>query len=93
MDIHFPGGSPEYRADEPQLSFWARVDGKPVNCAISAEALEDYFGAASMRETDLVTAFVKHRGAIETAAAALLKANRGSAVVLHSGYFRMYGAA
>lgn len=93
MDIHFPGDLPEYLAEEPRLSFWARVDGKPVHCAISAEALEDYFGAASLREADLVAAFVKHRSAIETAAAALLEANRGTAVLLHSGYFRMYGAA
>lgn len=50
-------------------------------------------GAASLREADLVAAFATHRRAIETAAAALLEATGGKPVLLHSGYFRMYGGA
>ncbi|WP_245747078.1 DUF1488 family protein [Paraburkholderia lycopersici] len=61
-------------------------------CAITAEALEDHFGARSAREPDLRRAFHRHRQAIEAAAARLVEETDGTPVILHSGYLRMYGA-
>lgn len=91
MKIDFPDQPPAYDADQPALLFMAQVDGVPVRCAITAEALEDHFGAASMRDADLIGAYRAHRHAIETAAARMLASTGGQPVVLHSGYFRMYG--
>jgi hypothetical protein len=48
-------------------------------------------GAPSLRETDLLDAFLAHRAAIEKAAARMIEATNSDAVMLHSGYFRMYG--
>ena len=91
MNIAFPAERPAYHADRPELTFDAVVDGARVGCAITAEALKDHFGAASLREPDLVSAFDAHRAAIEAAAARMLEETRGQPVVLHSGFFRLYG--
>ena len=89
MEIRFPADAPAYRDSNLTVVFPALVDGEPVPCAISVEALEDHFGARSISETDLVDAFAAHRGAIEEAAATLIEATHGAPVVLHSGVFRM----
>jgi hypothetical protein len=64
------------------------VDDTRVQCAISAEALEDHFGAASLREEDLLAAFESNRRRIEHAARNLLNEIGAKPVLLHSGYFR-----
>jgi hypothetical protein len=91
MKILFPRTAPEFDSESYTLLFPAEVDGMPVECGITAEALEDHFGARSISERDLVTAFAAHRGVIEEAAASLIEAARGAPVVLHSGVFRVYG--
>jgi len=88
MHIHFPQESPEYCGRDLVLAFTAIVDDEPVQCAITAEALEDHFGAASLRESDLVDAFDAHRHEIERAAQRMLNEVGGKPVLLHSGYFR-----
>jgi hypothetical protein len=88
MNISFPSCAPEYRAPDLALEFGALVDDRPVQCAITAEALEDHFGARSPREEDLVDAFMAHRAEIELAALRLLNEVGGKPVILHSGYFR-----
>jgi hypothetical protein len=88
MNISFPSCSPEYCAPDLALGFTSLVDDRPVRCSITAEALEDHFGARSPREEDLVDAFVAHRVEIELAAQRLLNEVGGKPVVLHSGYFR-----
>jgi hypothetical protein len=90
MDIRFSSDAPLYRDSNLTVVFAALVDGARVPCAISVEALEDHFGARSISEADLVTAFGAHRHAIEDAAARLIEAERGAPVVLHSGLFRVY---
>jgi Protein of unknown function (DUF1488) len=80
--------SPEYCARDLVLAFPALVDDHPVQCAITAEALEDHFGAHSLREDDLVGAFLAHRFEIETAARRLLDEVGAKPVLLHSGFFR-----
>lgn len=88
MTITFPPEDPEYCARDFVLAFTALVDGEPVQCAITAEALEDHCGAASLREEDLLSAFGAHRGKIERIARSLLKEVQGRPILLHSGMFR-----
>ncbi|MDR3738231.1 MAG: DUF1488 domain-containing protein [Terracidiphilus sp.] len=86
--ITFPRERPEYCGRDFILAFTAVVDGKRVQCAITAEALEDHFGAVSLREDDLISAFDAHRKAIEHAARRMLDEVGSNPILLHSGYFR-----
>lgn len=88
MKIHFPQERPEYCARDFVVVFPAEVDGARVQCAITAEALEDHFGALSLREDDLIEAFDTHRLPIEDAARNLLNEVGPKPVMMHSGYFR-----
>ena len=88
MHVSFPQEAPEYCGRDLVLAFPALVDGERIQCAITAEALEDHFGAASLREADVVAAFEAHRHAIEKAALLLLKEIGKKPVLLHSGFFR-----
>jgi hypothetical protein len=90
-NITFPDRAPHYDANRLTLSFPATAGNVLVDCTITAEALEDHFGAASLRETDLLDAFLAHRAPIEKAAARMIEVTNSDAVTLHSGYFRMYG--
>jgi hypothetical protein len=88
MNISFPSCAPEYCAPDLALEFPAFVDDHLIECSITAEALEDHFGARSSREEDLVDAFIAHRAEIVLAAQRLLNEVGGKPVILHSGYFR-----
>jgi hypothetical protein len=88
VHISFPSCVPEYCARDLVLAFPALVDDQPVQCAITAEALEDHFGARSLREDDLVESFMAHRFQIEQAARRLLGEVGAKPVLLHSGFFR-----
>ncbi|WP_350029742.1 DUF1488 domain-containing protein [Caballeronia sp. AZ1_KS37] len=91
MNITFLAQAPIYLSDEPALLFTALVDDRSVECTISAEALEDHFGAASLREEDLQRAFENNRAVIEGAAEQLLTSVGCRPVMLRSGYFRFSG--
>ncbi|WP_408150065.1 DUF1488 family protein [Caballeronia glebae] len=91
MNITFLTQAPVYLSDEPALLFTALVDDRSVECTISAEALEDHFGAASWREEDLQRAFENNRAVIEGAAEQLLTSVGCRPVMLRSGYFRFKG--
>ncbi|MET5012835.1 DUF1488 domain-containing protein, partial [Burkholderia pseudomallei] len=75
---------------ELTLAFLEMVDGEPVQCHITAVALEDHFGAASPRFEDMVGAFDTHRTRIEAAARRLLTETRAQCDLLRSGYVRFY---
>ncbi|MBC8747000.1 MULTISPECIES: DUF1488 domain-containing protein [Paraburkholderia] len=92
MQIHFPNEAPEYSGRELTLAFPAMVDGQRVECMITAEALEDHFGAASSRLEDMIVAFDTHRPRIEAATRRLLSETRARCLVLRSGYVRFYEA-
>lgn len=47
------------------VAFPGLLDGQPVTCEISLEALQDHFGATSIQGADLVVAFLANRHAIE----------------------------
>ncbi|RQH05514.1 DUF1488 domain-containing protein [Paraburkholderia dinghuensis] len=96
MQIIFPKVVPEYSGGELTLAFPAMVDGQRVECTITAEALEDHFGAASPRAEDMLHAFDSHRERIEAVARRLLSDTRAQCLVLRSGYVRFaqaHGAA
>jgi hypothetical protein len=92
MQITFPKEIPEYSGRELTLAFPALVDGERVECTITAEALEDHFGAASPRFEDMLGAFDAHRPRIEAAARRLLSETNAQCAVLRSGYVRFYVA-
>ena len=89
MNIRFPHDPPQY--NNLKLTFTALVDDKCINCSITAEALEDHFGAQSAREEDVLQAFAHHRREIENAASRMLREIGPTPVILHSGYFRFCG--
>lgn len=88
MNIAFPQQSPSFCSDTLTLRFPAIVDQRAIECSISAEALEDHFGALSVRDIDLIEAFEKHRTAIELVARRLIDELEGRPALLRSGYFR-----
>jgi hypothetical protein len=57
MHITFPDDQPVFDGANLTVRSTARVDGEPVECAITAEALEDHFGAHSALESALMAAF------------------------------------
>jgi hypothetical protein len=91
MHITFVDESPVFDGDDLAVHFTALVDGEPVVCSISAEALEDHFGARSAREEDLLPAFERGAARIRAVCAEVLDDNGGESVVLRSGLFRVAG--
>ncbi|CAG9203508.1 Transcriptional regulator [Paraburkholderia tropica] len=90
MNIHYRNDAPEFDGANLLMHFVAEVDGEPVDCAISAEALEDHFGAESALEGPLQEAFVRGRAQIRSVCTEAIE-QTGGGVVLHSGHFRIQG--
>jgi hypothetical protein len=82
---------PVFASANLTVRFTPRVDGEPVECAITAEALEDHFGADSALEPALKAAFDNGRNRIRSVCAEALDQKGGKGVVLHSGMFRVEG--
>ncbi|AOY95032.1 hypothetical protein BKK79_24715 [Cupriavidus sp. USMAA2-4] len=89
--IAFPDATPDYCAAGPCLDCAATVDGHPATYSVTAEALEDHFGARSLRADDLLCAFQHHRQEIQDVARALFEMTGAHRIVLHSGHFRFAG--
>ncbi|WP_322015678.1 DUF1488 domain-containing protein [Paraburkholderia sp. J12] len=89
MNVQFIDDEARYDGANLVVRFGARVDGKPVACAITAEALEDHFGAHSSLEGALLDAFRAHRRRIESLCVQALGRSGATAVTLHSGFVRM----
>ncbi|MGX6566659.1 DUF1488 domain-containing protein [Cupriavidus necator] len=87
-DIVFPRAEPLYRAADLSLECTASVNGAPACYAITAEALEEHFGARSARPEDLVRAFHAHRNEIESVACTLFDMTGSHNIILRSGHFR-----
>lgn len=86
--IEFSAADPTYDAAGPALQCGASVDGSSASYAITAEALEDHFGARSCRSEDLVRAFSSHRNDIEAMARTMFEMTGSKQITLHSGLFR-----
>jgi hypothetical protein len=91
MHITFTDDAPAFDGSSLTVRFVACVDGEHVVCAISAEALEDHFGADSPLEAALIGAFERGRARIRAVCAEALDENGGESVILHSGLFRVEG--
>ncbi|WP_409518739.1 DUF1488 domain-containing protein [Paraburkholderia sp. LEh10] len=91
MHITFPDDAPAFDGSSLTVRFAACVDGKIVVCAITAEALEDHFGADSPLEDVLIRAYERGRARIRSVCAEALDLNGGESVILHSGLFRVEG--
>ncbi|NIE67705.1 DUF1488 domain-containing protein [Burkholderia sp. Ax-1719] len=87
MNIHYSNDPPQFDGANLQLHFVAEVDGEALDCAITAEALEDHFGAQSALEGPLREAFARGQSRIHAVCTRAIE-QRGGAVVLHSGRFR-----
>lgn len=87
MEIRFPADAPAYRDSNLTVVFPALVDGEPVPCAISVEALEDHFGAYSEDLEGWMRAFDAGRPRIEAVAREHLQISNGTPVLLKSGHF------
>jgi hypothetical protein len=92
MRIEFPADQREWNGAEMTIDFVATVDGTAVLCSISAEALEDHFGAPSPLEADMVSAFDRGIRRIHTICRRALEDNEGEPVVLRSGLVRLFEA-
>jgi hypothetical protein len=88
MKVNFADEAPQYDGANLLVNFVAQVDGAPVLCSITAEALEDHFGADSALEAAVLRAFEKGRTRIHPVCVKALSASGGAPVVLHSGFFR-----
>jgi hypothetical protein len=91
MHITFADESPVFDGDDLAVHFAALIDGEPVVCSITAEALEDHFGAKSPREDDVLAAFENGAARIRAVCAEALDDSGGQPVVLRSGLFRVAG--
>ena len=92
MLVTFPDDAPAFDGAQMVVRFVALVDGVPLSCAITAEALEDHFGAGSTLEADLLRAYAEGREGIHAVCRRAIEASHGAAVVLRSGLFRIEGA-
>ncbi|MEQ5844403.1 MULTISPECIES: DUF1488 family protein [Paraburkholderia] len=89
MHVTFPDESPVFDGASLVVRFVAVANNEPVVCAITAEALEDHFGADSALEAAMLAAFDRGRGRIRAICAEALDGSGGEGVTLHSGLFRI----
>jgi len=89
MRVIFSDDAPLFDGAQMVVRFVAIVDGVPVSCAITAEALEDHFGADSTLEAELLQAFARGRERIHEVCKRTIEQSGGAAVVLRSGLFRI----
>jgi hypothetical protein len=89
MDIQYNDDDPVYNGTDLKLDFTVLVDGEPVTCSISVEALENYFGARPPLEEKFLEVFRRGQKRIRAACTAALEHNGGQSVILRSGAFRM----
>ena len=87
MHIDFSTDAPAYRETNLTVVFAALVNGEPVPCAISVEALEDHFGVTSCDQAGWMSAFDAARARIEAVAREHLRVSNGTPVLLKSGHF------
>ncbi|WP_116137695.1 DUF1488 domain-containing protein [Trinickia diaoshuihuensis] len=93
MRVTFPDDDPVFDGAQMVVRFVAAVDDVPVSCAITAEALEDHFGAGSTLEAELLRAYARGRDRIRAVCTRAIEESRGAAVVLRSGLFRIASAS
>lgn len=86
--IVFPDTEPSYCPAGPRLQCLVQIDGNHATYEVTAEALEEHFGARSYLCEDLMPAFLHHRKTIEGVARGVFEMTGARNIVLHSGHFR-----
>ena len=89
LTVTFADDAPAFDGAQMVVRFVANVDGVPLSCAITAEALEDHFGAGSTLEAELLRAYADGRDRIHAVCRRAVEESQGAAVVLRSGLFRI----
>jgi hypothetical protein len=84
MEISFPTRS-ALDPDRFAVAFPAIVNGVQLRIFVSAEALQDHFGAIG--QDDLVAVFERNRPAIERVARRMLEQGATGEVILKTAYF------
>ena len=90
MKIEFPES--RIQANSEGVRFIALVDGKPLECLVSEIALQDRFGARTVRADDLSRAFISGKAQIYRVAREKIP-YCGDRCVLLSSDFGTQGAA
>ncbi|MGN6665438.1 MAG: DUF1488 domain-containing protein [Trinickia sp.] len=90
--VTFPDDAPQFDGAQMVVRFIASVEGVALSCAITAEALEDHFGAGSTLEAELLRAYDEGRERIHAVCTRAIQESGGAAVVLRSGLFRIESA-
>jgi len=65
IDLTFNNPPARYDWDRDMVVFTGESSGSPVQCCVSREALDDYFGANNLDKEGRVEAFRKNRSSIE----------------------------
>lgn len=65
MNLRFGGSAPRYDSTREVVTFTGEALGDSVQCSVSREALEDYFGANNLGRAGRLEAFHKNRSEIE----------------------------
>lgn len=89
MKIVFDKGPPSFDGNASAVRFLVRVNGQPVECAVSSAALQDHMGADTPMEQDVLAAFEKGRREIESICRDALELNGGEPMTITSGQLRM----
>jgi hypothetical protein len=89
MHVTFRADAPAFDGAQMVVRFIAMVDDVALSCAITAEALEDHFGARSTLEAELLRAFEGGRERIHDVCKQAIEESGGAAVILRSGLFRI----
>ena len=92
MRVTFPDDAPVFDGAQMVVRCVVHVDDVPLSCAVTAEALEDHFGAHSTLEAELLRAYDKGRDRIRAVCIRAIEDSHGAAVVLRSGLFRIASA-
>jgi hypothetical protein len=74
MNVYFPNHNPKVAPDAVFVEFTARVNGHLRECAVTAAALQDHFGAESTQPDDLLSAFTSGQHRIQEVARKTLRA-------------------
>ena len=65
MELSFGSSTVRYDSNRDVVTFSGEAFGAPVECAVSREAMEDYFGANGLGKDGRVQAFLRSRSRIE----------------------------
>jgi hypothetical protein len=85
MTISFPSQNPAM-TQHGTVAFQAVVEGAAIVCEISADALQDHFGATTNQSHDLLTAFISGKSHIHDVAREKLPHSAGRCLLVSKDF-------